>query len=200
MDEHWVKTLVNSPVVKIIAFILLGVLIVCVAVGLFTDKHINIIGIEFNKEASSKVADSNKSPRGIDTAFRERNKNRDNKNSGINKGIIGGSGGHVVNGVNNGINGDVTVNPEKRLTPALLNKVLNQMSKLKSEKNFSAHCVELSVALGTHDVKVAEQIRRALVSRGYTVNDVGVAMTDSVFHGVFVDIQEQCFKIIVGVI
>jgi hypothetical protein len=198
MDEHWVKTLVNSLAVKIIAFGLLCLLVVTVDVALFTNKRVDILGIEFNKPSDAIDRQSDKSVQKTDTTFIQRNKNEENKNSGINKGTIGGSRNHVVNGINNGINGDV-INPEKKLTKVQLNKLLNQMSKLKTEKNLSPPCVELNTGLGTNEPKVAEQIKRALVSRGYTVGDIGVAMTDTIVHGFIVDIQEQCFKIIVGV-
>lgn len=56
MQEHWVKTLANSMAAKIIAFGLLGLLTVAVGVGLFTKKHVNILGIEFNdKDTVQKI-------------------------------------------------------------------------------------------------------------------------------------------------
>ncbi|HUZ57458.1 MAG TPA: hypothetical protein VMU83_01590 [Hanamia sp.] len=46
--EHWVTILINSMAAKIIAFTLLGLLAIAVSVGLFTNKHVKILGIEFN--------------------------------------------------------------------------------------------------------------------------------------------------------
>src|SRR5688572_15915679 len=52
--EHWVSTLINSIAAKVIAFALLGLLILAVFVGLCTNKHVNILGIEFNGKDTIK--------------------------------------------------------------------------------------------------------------------------------------------------
>ncbi|MFV5685965.1 hypothetical protein ACM55I_10995 [Flavobacterium sp. GB2R13] len=48
MEEHWVKTLTKSVAAKIVAFVLLLLLAIVVLIGIFTDKHVKIFGIEFN--------------------------------------------------------------------------------------------------------------------------------------------------------
>ncbi|MEP7230501.1 MAG: hypothetical protein ABI691_09635 [Ginsengibacter sp.] len=53
-NEHWVSILINSMAAKIIAFSLLGLLTIAVGVGLFTNKHVNILGIEFNEKIVEK--------------------------------------------------------------------------------------------------------------------------------------------------
>lgn len=60
MEEHWVKTLINSLAVKIIAFSLLFLLVILVITGIFTNKNVKIFGIEFNnRDTIVKYVNSN---------------------------------------------------------------------------------------------------------------------------------------------
>jgi len=57
-NKHWVQDLINSKYVLILVSLIFVVLFIVVCVGLFTDKHINLLGIEFNAEKKVIVIDN----------------------------------------------------------------------------------------------------------------------------------------------
>jgi hypothetical protein len=62
-DESWVKDLVNKRWAAILAFGVFFLFTIIVLVGLFTEKHINLFGLEFN----GKVKDESKIDKNSDS-------------------------------------------------------------------------------------------------------------------------------------
>lgn len=50
MEKHWTADLIKNKYIIILLFLIFTLLCVVVGVGLFTDRHIKLFGIEFNSE------------------------------------------------------------------------------------------------------------------------------------------------------
>ncbi len=90
MNNHWTKYLVENKSILRILYVLLLVFIVIVLVGLFTDKHINILGIEFNKIDTlnrfsniSNFDSNNKSNNNLENKPIPQTESKQSKTSGI---------------------------------------------------------------------------------------------------------------------
>ena len=55
MEKHWSENLLNKKSIIILLFLIFILLCLIVSVGLFTDRHIKLFGIEFNSEKKDTI-------------------------------------------------------------------------------------------------------------------------------------------------
>lgn len=222
--EHWVSILVNSMTAKIIAFSLLGLLIIAVIVGLFTNKHVNILGIEFNGQDTVK-ATSYQTPdtvyiqpieNKIDTStiIKLRDKRLPNvivKNKvkpsvsdtvkTINQQNLNGDN-NLNTGINNGNIGGYnnTVINERHLTEADKMRLFELIDEAKKQNHSSKNCFSLLSTTNSNGGKVSSEIQDALIKAGYTLNGFGTAFGN--INGISIDFNksDSCISIVVGVL
>ena len=180
MEEHWVKTLANSMAAKIIAFTILGLLSVAVSIGLFTNKHVKIFGVEFNdgKDTFTKVVyiDTGKTKVIYEPEKKEKdyvninkqkptttpiNIKKDTSNSATFKtGNIQGQG--IQLGNNNTQNNDFTVK-QRHIDQQELIKII---SKIPNQNTLIHFWIPSSVG-GKESINYANEILIALYNTGY---------------------------------
>lgn len=73
-DSSWIQSLINSKFVLVLVALIFLVLVIVVGFGLFTDKHINLFGFEFNGEKTNIAID--KPSEGNDKEEDSSNKNQ----------------------------------------------------------------------------------------------------------------------------
>lgn len=128
-----------------------------------------------------------------------------NTNTGLNQGNIGGENNtinnktHQVGGDNNGINGDVNVTPEKSFLEADQIRLLSFMQNLEKGNTEKIKCFSIGVYNSSNGGKIANQIRKFLISKGYQNTTTGT-LFGSPCEGVNVIIKDKCFQIDVGII
>lgn len=138
---HWTE-LINNKLVKFVLVILLLLLCITVIVGLISDKHIKVFGLEFNEKekADTSILITNKTvPVEVKTSSKKdqsassldlKQKNNSGDNIAVQKSnnTVQGDNNktHIVYGNNSGVNGDVTVNngiKQRHLNTVLMNRI-----------------------------------------------------------------------------
>ena len=130
-------------------------------------------------------------------------KNEVTQNSGINNGMIGGTGNtkeeHIVNGINNGINGNVNVNTERELQESDKLPLINFIEKIKKDNGSNTTCIELFSSNSTNSQKMLPQLRAFLSKVGYMVKEgYGYKLFTSPISGIDISYKDNCVQITVG--
>jgi hypothetical protein len=222
--EHWVTILINSMAAKIIAFTLLGLLAIAVGVGLFTNKHVKILGIEFNGNDTAKISTYHKP----DTIFINQNKSEslpspimistkkqpkpitknrvtDNISDSvkhINQQNVNGDN-NLNTGVNNGNIGGQgnTVINERHLTQADEIAMFKMIDSIKEQNHSNKMCFSIFSTTNSNGGKVSNEIYNALIKNGYSMLGNGTSFAQGL-NGIVIefDKSDSCISITVGVL
>lgn len=190
MGTNW-ESLIKHNIIKICITVLILAFVAIICVGLFTNKHINMFGLEFNSP-NNKSEDQNKSNTEnkekkdtgkshtvtlkLPTKLTFRNNQQENYKQNLSKDtptatIINGK--NINTGVNNGNIGDVyneDVPVQRILSQTVLNECIYWIEKLKKDKAKTDKNVTLTSKDGDYEASVVvEQLKKYLESKGYQV-------------------------------
>ncbi len=215
-NNSWVQSLINSKYVLILVTLIFLLLVIVVSVGLFTDKHINVFGLEFNgnknvpvtekpivekekaKELEVKEESIKKtfvSPISVKSEKVIKKENPTNLQAGngniqspVNISSTNQTGGITAQNVN------VTTKPQPRkLNDYTRNQLISYLNN-KSEK------IDISCIMNDHEAfDYANEIENFLLENGYTnINGGNQAVFSKPFKGQEVFRTNSGVKISIG--
>ncbi|WP_035644143.1 hypothetical protein [Flavobacterium sp. ASV13] len=206
MEKHWSADLIKSKVIIILLFLIFILLCLIVSVGLFTDRHIKLFGIEFNSEkkypiiqtdSTNKKQDENHIEIKKDTFIRDRkpansfqqtktptNSKFSYKNPSAQK-VDSVKAQPIVNITSNHQTGGITaqsVTIGVKPQPRILNfDVKKQLFEFLNDKN---EIIEISSVNGDVEAyNYALEITHFLQRNGYTKVNIGSAFFNPPIEG-----------------
>jgi len=195
--KHWA--------VKLIAFILTFLIIIVVAFGLFTNKHIKIWFVEFNgKEVVIQIKKDTVYVPQVPTAKIESQNNTETKSTGKNSTTkqnnkpetkIGDvKGKNIAIGDNNKV-GDTYY--EKSISETDMATIANYMESENKRLGVNIKCFRIDIIYGVNNDNAPFKLKEYLIKRGYEFKQF-VNITMQPFQGATVDVVEGCFSIRIG--
>lgn len=212
-QENPLQSAIKNPIVKwilIIGGVLLVALLAIGVVKAISGEHVKIFGIEFNsptpktdtifknKPIVSVLEPQKDTPvkKVIPTVYYPVEKkvitNKDTTPKIQAK--------NVNTGTNSGIIGDVSINNEKQLKEGDKINLINLIDRIKADSSTSTMCVSLFSTTQSNGGKVSTQIADFLTSKGYKINETGIAFPSGSLNGVNVSYEKGCICIVVGVL
>lgn len=223
-NEHWVTTLINSMAAKIIAFALLGLLTVSVCVGLFTNKHVNILGIEFNyNDTIQKIVYSkpdtvqkikidtvkiyDKKQETPEKFFKVKKQIQDTNNYKKSQvGTIGIQNNAQVHGDQAGrdmykAGGDMYVNTDRKLNEQDKIYIKNKIDSIKlHNKTKSINCAVVFLLVSSKGLKFGNEVKKYVTALGYEASGVNTLFRDETFEGIEVYYVDGCIEVEIGML
>lgn len=186
MEKHWSADLIKNKYIIILLFLIFMLLCVVVSVGLFTDRHIKLFGIEFNSEKeypTAKTESTNKekdkniftkkdtitndkksvnSFQQTKSKFSIKSSNKQNIDSVKAQSIVNISSNHQTGGIT-AQNVTIGVKPEQRRLDFALKKQLFEFLSNKDEK------IQITSVIGDNEAyKFSIEIEEFLKRNGYS--------------------------------